>query len=78
MNAHDYITLAVSFVTTAFICGTVWGVTKAQTEDLKEGLRHHLHTEHPRLDAAARETEKDLAVLKVRSQSWVDREERNR
>jgi hypothetical protein len=68
--------ILVTLLTSAATVGCMWGINKAQTTELKEALRHHLHSEHPKLDSRARDTEVELAVLKRQSQ--IDREERTR
>jgi hypothetical protein len=85
VDSHDWLTLVGPLLSTIFVMGTMWGVTRQQTAalkesigELREALRHHLQTEHPRFDAAAREAERELAVLRARTDSQIAHEERTR
>jgi hypothetical protein len=41
-------------------------------------MRHHVESEHPKLDDKIQAAQIDLAVVKHRTQSQVDRDERDR
>lgn len=85
MDSHDMFTLAASVVSTAFVAGTLWGITKNQTRmlgewlgKLEERIRHHVESEHPKLEDKIHSAQIDVAVVKNRTQSQVDRDEHRR
>jgi hypothetical protein len=85
LDSHDWIVILGSLASTIFVAGVIWGITKTQTKTiaqwlakLEERMRHHVESEHPKLDDKIQAAQIDLAVVKHRTQSQVDRDERDR
>jgi hypothetical protein len=82
-----WLSVGATAISSAVTVGFLYGVTKTQTkylekaiDGLKEALRHHVQSEHPRLALEAREHEREIASLKAKGwrQSQIDRGEHER
>jgi hypothetical protein len=81
MDYKDLLEIGGVVVTVTTVVITTREQTRSlakRIEDLYEAVRHHRDTEHPKLDDRLSEVQVEVAVVRDRTQSQLDREERRR
>lgn len=81
MDYKDILEIGGVLVTVTAVIITTREQTKSlghRIDALFEAVRHHRDTEHPKLDDRLSEVQVDVAVVRDRTQSQLDREERRR